>query len=108
MDLAALGLPLILVSIPLALRWVPRNRIYGLRVPATLRSDSVWYDANALCARYCILLGLVMVGLEFVLPAGVRNNVLTAIGGVGFVSIIVAAWRAARRLDRERSQPLPH
>jgi len=32
----AIGPVLIVVSIPLILRWVPRNRFYGLRIPATL------------------------------------------------------------------------
>jgi len=57
----ALGPVLILVSIPLLFRWIPQNRIYGFRRLATLRKTSVWYDANALCARHLILLGLARV-----------------------------------------------
>ena len=33
---------LVLLSIPLMLRWVPQNRLYGFRIPATLRNKSVW------------------------------------------------------------------
>ena len=98
----AIGPILILTSIPLMLRWVPRNRFFGLRVPATLRNESVWYDVNALCARHLFLLGLVLVALEFVLPLSMRIPVLRVIATVGFVGIIVADWRIANRLERQR------
>src|SRR5256885_1442003 len=94
---------LILASIPLMLRWVPRNRFFGFRVPATLRSDSVWYDANALCARHMFLFGLALVILEFALPLSLRIQTLRIVATVGFVAIIVADWRTANRLERQRS-----
>lgn len=99
----AIGPILILLSIPLVLRWVPPNRFFGLRVPATLRNESVWYDANALSGRHFILFGLLMVILEFVLPQSARIPVLRILGTVGFVAIVVADWRTANRWARERS-----
>ena len=53
---AALGLALLymgigivfcIISVPLIKGRVPRNHWYGFRVPKTLRSDSIWYPANA-------------------------------------------------------------
>lgn len=44
-----------LVSLPLFLRKVPRNRLYGYRTRATLSSDSVWYDANAYFGRISLI-----------------------------------------------------
>ena len=41
-EVTAVGVLLAVLSIPPALGWVPRNRVYGFRVPATLRSDAVW------------------------------------------------------------------
>jgi SdpI/YhfL family protein len=35
------------LAIPLMLRKVPRNVIYGFRTRTTLSSDSIWYEANA-------------------------------------------------------------
>ena len=35
------------IAIPLILRKVPRNVIYGFRIKATLENDFVWYEANA-------------------------------------------------------------
>jgi hypothetical protein len=98
----ALGPILLLVSVPLMLRWVPPNHVYGFRIPATLRDKSVWYDANALSGRHLFVLGLVLVGLEFVLPPSIRLWTLRIVGGVGFVGIMIADWRTANRWARER------
>jgi hypothetical protein len=99
----AIGPLLIVLSIPLVFRWVPQNRLYGFRIPATRRNKSVWYDANALCARHMIRLGLLMVALEFVLPLSVRNQTLQAIAVVGMASITIVDWRTANRWERERT-----
>ena len=99
----AIGIILILVSVPLALRWIPRNHVFGFRTPATLRDESVWYDANALCARHMLVLGVLLVSLEFVLPASLRTPILRAVATVGFIGIIIADWRTANRWARERS-----
>ena len=99
----ALGPLLVLVSIPLAFRWIPQNRFYGFRVPATLRNESVWYDMNALCARHMILLGMAMITLEFLLPRETRVQTLGVLGAVGLATIIAVDWRRANRLERERT-----
>jgi hypothetical protein len=99
----ALGPVLVLMSIPLLLRWVPRNYIYGFRVAATLRSDSVWYDANALFARHVFLLGLAMIALELFLPLSMRNFTLAAVAAIGLIVIVVNDWRTANRWARERA-----
>src|SRR5688500_9084866 len=99
----ALGPVLLLFSIPLLLRWVPRNYVYGFRIAATLRSDAVWYEANALFARHALLLGLLMIALELTLPLSIRNSTLGAVALVGLATIIVADWRTANRWDRERA-----
>jgi len=99
----ALGPVLLLLSIPLLLRWVPRNYIYGFRIAATLRSDAVWYETNALFARHTLALGLLMTVLELTLPPSTRNVTLRAVALIGLATIIVADWRAANRWDRERA-----
>ncbi len=97
----ALGPVLILMSIPLLFKWVPRNRVYGFRVPATLRNDAVWYDVNARGARHFLLLGAVMVVLEFALPHSLRNEILGTTAVVGLAAATVVNWRHANRLARE-------
>lgn len=37
----------VVVALPLALRRIPRNRVYGYRTCATLRDDRTWFAANA-------------------------------------------------------------
>ena len=83
-------------------RWVPRNRFYGFRIPSTLRSDSIWYDANVLCARHMIALGALMVALEFVLPSSALVVTLRAVGFLGLVTLLIADCRTANRWERER------
>ena len=98
----AIGIILVLVSIPLAFRWVPPNRVYGFRTAATLSDRSIWYEANALSAKHMIALGTLLVSLEFILPAEWRVPVLRVLATVGFVGIIIANWRTANRWAREK------
>ena len=99
----AIGPILFLASIPMMMRWVPLNRVYGFRIPATLRDKSVWYDANALCGRHMFLLGLLMMALEFVLPRAALVPTLKMVGLVGFLTLTVVDWRTANRWARERA-----
>lgn len=94
---------LIVLSIPLMLRWVPPNRVYGFRVPVTLRNRSIWYDANALCARHFCMLGLLMVLLEFMLPMSLRISTLRLVAIAGLALITVVDWKIANQWERERS-----
>jgi uncharacterized membrane protein YwaF len=60
-------------------------------------------DANALCARHLLLLGLLLVLLEFVLPRPIRNETLRVIASVGFAAIMIVDWRTANRWERQRT-----
>ena len=100
----ALGPIFILLSIPLIFRWVPRNRLYGLRIPATFANESVWYDANALSGRHLFMLGAVMVFLDFALPPASRLVVLRTVCLLGLALIVIVDWRTANRWRREREQ----
>lgn len=42
---------LIAVAVPLALRRIPRNVVYGFRTRATMANDDIWYEANAYFGR---------------------------------------------------------
>jgi hypothetical protein len=99
-----LGLPLIVLCLPLAFGLVPRNRFYGLRVPAALRSDPVWYAANSSAARQAVALGMLMVALEFMLPAATRISTLRWLAIVGLLLIVASNWRKANRLERNGSR----
>jgi uncharacterized membrane protein len=56
------GLFLIALAIPLWLRRVPPNALYGVRFRSTLTDPEVWYDLNARAGR-----DLVVIGIGYVL-----------------------------------------
>jgi SdpI/YfhL protein family len=56
-----------LIAIPLMLRRVPRNVVYGFRTPATLASDEVWYDVNAHFGRGLLIASILSIVAIFVL-----------------------------------------
>jgi uncharacterized membrane protein len=47
------------LAIPLALRKVPRNGLYGFRTPKTLSDDGIWYEANAYFGQALLVSSLV-------------------------------------------------
>ena len=66
----ASGLLLIAAGIPLWLRRVPRNALYGVRFPSTLSDDRIWYEINARCGRDLVGIGagyLVLLTAAFLL-----------------------------------------
>lgn len=106
---ALFGLIVALLAIPLILRRVPPNPLYGLRVPATFRDEQVWYDANAASGRDLIVLGAVAIAAAFIVPVISTNPwvlqlawIATAAGGAIVVAIL--GWRRANRMFRERHQ----
>ncbi|MFH0785574.1 MAG: SdpI family protein [Pseudomonadota bacterium] len=52
-----------MIAIPLVLRKVPRNPVYGFRTPATMSDDDIWYSANAHFGRGLIASTFLGVGI---------------------------------------------
>lgn len=77
-----------LLALPLALRKVGPNVVYGFRTPATLADRSVWYEVNARFGRVllagCALTALAAVGLF-------RTDVVSASGVVPISVVVLAA-----------------
>ena len=91
-----------LIAVPLALRKVPRNRLYGIRTRRTLADDAVWYETNAYGGR-CLLVAsavtLVAVAVLYAMPvpASVRTPVsLAALVVPSLVAAILAVRHAGR------------
>jgi hypothetical protein len=57
----------VILSIPLILRKVPRNVVYGFRTRATLTDDFVWFEANAHFGRGLLLSSIFSAGAMVVL-----------------------------------------
>lgn len=105
--LVLVGVLLIAIGVPMILRRVPPNPIYGLRVPATFKDEQVWYDANAASGRDCVVLGIVSVLFALVPPALGWNGESHLIGwavvvSVGALAMAVVGWRRANRMLRAR------
>ncbi len=71
------------IAVPLVLRKVPRNVIYGFRVKATLEDDFVWYEANACFGKWLIISSfisaLLMIMLYFANIALTQNFMYASI-----------------------------
>jgi uncharacterized membrane protein len=55
----AIDFMFVVLSIPLILRKVPRNVIYGFRTCRTLSDDFVWYETNAYFGRGLVVSSLI-------------------------------------------------
>ena len=77
------------VSIPLILKMVPPNHLYGFRTPSTLSNRELWYRANVF-AGWALLIAAVA---SIVLNVGVDGGALPGVarGAITFVLPLVIA-----------------
>src|SRR5258708_5981283 len=73
-----------LVSIPLILRMVPPNHLYGFRTPSTLSNRALWYRANVF-AGWALLIAAVS---SIALNVGVDRGVLPAVASEIIVFVL--------------------
>lgn len=94
------------LGIPMILRRVPPNRIYGLRVPATFADEQVWYEANAKSGWDLVILGVALAILAPLLWASGWDEAVCSIAWsvaalVGALAMSFVGIRRANRLLRE-------
>lgn len=103
-----IGFLFIVFSIPLLRRRVGPNAWYGLRVPATLQDEEIWYEANAKTGRDMLLLGVLQLilalGLPLVvdLPPQTYTEVNVGAVSIGAVLAALLGWFRANDLRAER------
>jgi uncharacterized membrane protein len=95
-----------LIAIPLLLRKVKPNVIYGFRTPTTLSNDVVWYETNAFfgwtllgaCAVSALAMWAIYRSDE---PPGPKlmNESLAALAGPPLIAAILT-WRFSRAVAR--------
>lgn len=102
------------LALPLMWRKVRPNGLYGLRVPSTMKSEAVWYEANAKCGRDMLLFGVIQMVLAAFLPhAGEFGrdyflDINTAFLVIGPLICLFIGWRHANSLlDAERRRCRP-
>ena len=97
------GLVVIGLAVPLARGWIGPNRLYGVRLPESFRSDDAWYAINRYGGRRLILWAVPMVAAGagcFFLPLQAHPALALAAGLAPLVFILIPVlqvWRFARR-----------
>lgn len=97
-DLLIIGL-----AIPLIRRRVRPNPWYGLRIPATLRDERVWFEANAASGRDFLGLGVAHAAVALGLPLTGISSTTYAVANatllvVGVLTVAVVGIVRANRL----------
>ena len=101
----------LVLAIPLVLKKIPRNRVYGFRTRATLKDDLLWFEANAHFGRRLIAASLFSITAVFVLYYTALSPELFVYAALG---VLVAPALAAtldtflhvRSLERRGSAPV--
>lgn len=99
----ASGTLLVLLSIPMILRKVKPNYLYGVRIAKTLNNPEIWYATNAFAGRYLMAAGAgtVLAALIFSFIPGISLDVYAlACLGVFLAVSTVGTVQVARFLRR--------
>ena len=60
------GLLLVVLSIPMMRGKVPPNAWYGVRLPATMKDEQLWHDANVFAGKCLLVAGVVWIASALV------------------------------------------
>lgn len=86
------------ISIPLILKAVPPNGLYGFRVRATLTNPAIWYAANAFGGWALLFAAVMSATALLLLPAGVKRWQLWATFLLPIVGALAASLAYLERL----------
>lgn len=99
------SLLLVVLSIPMILRKVPPNLLYGFRVRKTLEDREVWYDVNAYAGKWLLATGLgsslCSVVIYFIPGLSIDKYALACLGAFS-VLLAICLWQSFRYL-KERA-----
>jgi tRNA A-37 threonylcarbamoyl transferase component Bud32 len=59
--IAAAGIMLFILAVPLWVRLIPMNPLYGVRLPSTFISNQRWYDVNAYFGKHAFYWSLMLM-----------------------------------------------
>jgi uncharacterized membrane protein len=91
------------VSIPLVLRKVPRNPVYGYRTRATLSDDKVWYEVNTYFGSRFLVASVLSacIAVAIHIWGGIPPATYLKVSVVLLVAPVVAAWLLTARFVRD-------
>lgn len=93
------GLLILALSIPLILRRIPPNAVYGIRTRASFASESDWYRINQIGGRYLSIASslIILSGvIGFFLPASLLDPYSIAAAVVSILAVLVPCIRLSR------------
>jgi uncharacterized membrane protein len=104
--LALSGLLLVAAGFPLMRRRVPPNRWYGIRLPATLADERIWYSVNERSGRDVLTLGATItvfaLGAPRLLPRWSPEFHVLLVAFVLIVGLAAVTGRAIRHVKHLR------
>ncbi len=86
-----MALLMIAVSLPMALRKVPPNGVYGFRTPKTMADARLWYDANQRAGINIIVAGVLALAVWGVLRMTVGLGRANFIGFPVLMALLLAS-----------------
>jgi uncharacterized membrane protein len=99
------------ISIPLIMRKIGPNPVYGFRVKQTLEDPWLWYEANAFAGKGMLIDGMVIVIAAIVLvevPGISVDRYALSVAAICFLALgftLFSSFRFLFRLSRERRKP---
>jgi uncharacterized membrane protein len=91
-----------IISVPLVLKKVPRNPVYGFRTRATLRDDKIWFKANAYFGSRFIIANLLsaFITVALYIWKGLSPDIYLKISVALLVApVVVAALLTKRHIN---------
>jgi len=104
------GLLLAALSVPLIMRIIEPNPLYGFRVKRTLEDPAVWYPVNAYAAKRLLVVGLgisVSAGLLFFVPGIDLDVYAWSCAGIGLAGMLAAVIQSFLYLQSFPSKSNP-
>src|SRR6266568_2435180 len=95
--LIASSVLLVIISVPLILKIVPPNSIYGFRVSGTT-SPGVWYPANAFMGWALLVAAVIGATLQVILPRTTERWLLWTAFLIPIFGAVVASFAYLSRL----------
>jgi hypothetical protein len=95
----ASGIMLAALSVPMILKIIPPNGLYGFRVKKTMENPNIWYPVNAYSGKLLLAASLVQILISiglYIIPdisLEVYSYAILAVWVVIFTVVIVASFR---------------
>jgi SdpI/YhfL family protein len=100
------GLAVLAIFLPLALRKVAMNRLWGVRVRAAFESDERWYDINAYGGRLVSWGSLLIIGTGiagFFLPVDALEPYVWSAAVISALSVLVPVVQTCWWIRRHKA-----